>query len=148
MKIKRVIVSLTLLVIVVVSAVPVMAAARSKTIKHSGANVELYGYVDFMEGLLFLPDEYACILWLSGDDRGVMIGRSADTKASGTVYKQNIKKKDGVEYVKSEIYLDVYYINDSDPRMTISSVPCGVTGNAVKLHMNCGGTTANVISRE
>ena len=112
--------------------IPVLAES-SIDISHPYIDVKLHGYIDFVEGPLWITDKIWYNGLLYGTDIDIMVSRSADTKATlipGTdkSSKQKITLHQGKRTASGD------------------KVSCGRGGSYGKLKMNCGGKTKTITS--
>lgn len=142
MKGKRYATVASIVLMLTLAAVPVLGAARSATIKHDTADVSLYGYIDFDNGVLFCQDFYSYILWLSGEKTGMltMIGDNYLYDDPGSLaYGQ---------FYKEDKFLKIVYLSDNAPKKKGETIKCGTSGSSVDLYMFCGGTTKTLTAVE
>lgn len=126
MRKKRIGVIVATLMFTILTGGTSVLAYTSAAIKHPHIDVNLNGYIDFLDGPLLLPDKIWYYGLLSGSDITVMANRSSDTRA--TITPGTNKKT-----------LSTITLFDGRKRVSMDDISCGIGGSYGQLQMICGG---------
>lgn len=130
MKKSRIKVIAGLLLCGVITGASASLAATSYDMPISGINAKMHGYIDFVEGPLWITDKvyYNGSVW--GKDAYLITNRADDNYVQAGTNKKNLAKK------------YVYYGHS----VSVSKASCGYGGSYAYLNMSCEGTTAKITS--
>lgn len=133
MKAKRIVAIATIMIMSTLVGGASVFASASKRISSKYSDVNLYGYIDFVEGPYWITDK----VWYSASISGVDVSSISQSSDSKIVYVIPGTDKNSLNPV---------YLDDCQRMRSGSKISCGYGGSYGKLGMFCVDTTGTVES--